>query len=182
LTFDDGPHPEHTPRLCDVLKNHEVAATFFVVGQEAERYPDLVRRIAAEGHVVGMHSYTHSEPGMTSARKLLDEIQRTQELLARLVGKSVSLFRPPHGRVTAWKLWSLWRAGLTVVFWNVDTKDYACRSSAELSSWFDTNPLQGGDLVLFHDNRPHAAQALPDVLRDAKQRGLRFATVDCWAH
>jgi peptidoglycan/xylan/chitin deacetylase (PgdA/CDA1 family) len=180
LTFDDGPHPEHTPRLLDTLKELGVTATFFVVGQQAERYPNLVRRIAAEGHAVGHHTFYHTDLRRTSARQLAAEVRRTRDLLARLLGKAPNLFRPPHGKLTPAKLWSLWRAGQTVVLWNVDPKDYACRSADQLQAWCEAHPMQAGDLVLMHDDRPHAAMVLPGLIAVARQRGLTFSTIPDW--
>jgi len=180
LTFDDGPDPVHTGGLLDVLKEEGVPATFFVIGQQAERHPELVRRMAAEGHVVGHHSYCHSDPQRTSARELLDEVERTRRVLAALLGKAPDLFRPPHGKVTVSKLWKLWRAGQTVVLWNVDTKDYACTSAAELKERLEASPLRSGDVVLMHDNRPYAAQVVRDLIAVTRARGLGFATVLPW--
>jgi peptidoglycan/xylan/chitin deacetylase (PgdA/CDA1 family) len=180
LTFDDGPHPENTPPLLDALKEHGVRATFFVIGRQAEQHPDLVRRMAAEGHVVGHHSYTHSEPAETSARQLDDEVRRTRELLSSLVGGESCLFRPPKGKVTAGKLWRLWRAKQTVVLWNADPKDYARASDAEVREWFRDHPLRAGDVVLMHDNHPHAARVVPDLVEAARRGGLRFVTIPEW--
>jgi peptidoglycan-N-acetylglucosamine deacetylase len=132
LTFDDGPDPEHTPLILDVLKREGVPATFFVVGRRAARHPDLVRRVAAEGHALGHHSYSHSPPEQTSAGRLVAEVGKTGDVLTRIVGFSPALFRPPHGKVTAAKLWGLWRRGMTVVLWNVDPKDFSCGSADEL--------------------------------------------------
>jgi peptidoglycan/xylan/chitin deacetylase (PgdA/CDA1 family) len=180
LTFDDGPHPEHTPRLLDVLGRHGVPATFFVVGQQAERYPELVRRLAAEGHVVGHHSYFHSDPRLTSARQLMKEVRQTADLLSKLLGQGPTLFRPPHGKLTGSKLWHLWRAGQAVVLWNVDPKDYALRSASEGLAWFLRNPIQAGDIVLMHDNQPYAAEILSELIQKTRDRGLGFATPLNW--
>jgi peptidoglycan/xylan/chitin deacetylase (PgdA/CDA1 family) len=177
LTFDDGPHPEYTGALLDVLKEQAAPATFFVVGQEAERHPDLVRRMSVEGHLVANHSWSHSDPARTSARQLLDEVRRTRQLLAGLLGEAPNLFRPPHGKLTAAKLWGLWRNRQTVVLWNTDTRDFACKTSDEFAAYFQTHPLRGGDVVLMHDNRPHATARLAAVIADARQRGLVFATL-----
>lgn len=181
LTFDDGPDPEHTPRLLKVLKELNVPATFFVIGERAARYPDLVRRMAAEGHLIGHHSYTHSDPARTSAAQLIGEVRRSGALLADILGGPSRWFRPPHGKLTAAKLWRLCRSGQTVVLWNADPKDYACPTAADVRRWFQQRPLQGGDLVLMHDTCPHASEVVPDLVADCRARGLTFATIDQWS-
>jgi len=180
LTFDDGPHPQHTPALLDVLRERRVPATFFVVGQEAARHPYIVRRMAAEGHAIGDHSYTHGDAAATSARDLVREVDRTHALLAELTGRPSRLHRPPYGKVTAGKLAGLWRSGRAVVLWNVDPKDYARASPEEIRAWFDSHPLRGGDIVLLHDTQPHSAAALAAVIDVTHRRGLVFTTVDRW--
>ncbi len=122
LTFDDGPHPEHTPRLLDALAAEHVKATFFVVGCRAQRYPDLVRRMVREGHDVGHHSYFHREPAATSCRSLMWEVDETVGLLRDEFGIHSTLFRPPKGVVTLPKLTGLWARGQTVVLWTVDAR------------------------------------------------------------
>lgn len=180
LTFDDGPHPEHTPRLLDVLKQWNVRATFFVVGKEIECHPDLARRISDEGHFIGNHTFLHDEPGATSSDKLMQEVTRTNTLLRGLTGTPSFCFRPPHGKLSLPKLWSLWRAGQTIALWNTDPKDFACRSADELAQWFERHSLLGGDIVLMHDNHPHAADVLPAVIADVRARGLTFGTLADW--
>lgn len=180
LTFDDGPHPDHTPRLLDVLKELRVTATFFVIGRNAERYPDLIRRMVAEGHLVGHHSFSHGDPAQTSAGQLLEEVRQTRDLLTQLLGAPSRWFRPPHGKVTAAKLWSLWRNGQTVVLWNADPKDFACPTAEDVRRWFRQRPPRGGDLILMHDNCPHAPEVLPELAAECRARGLTFTTIDQW--
>jgi glycosyltransferase involved in cell wall biosynthesis/peptidoglycan/xylan/chitin deacetylase (PgdA/CDA1 family) len=180
LTFDDGPHPEFTPPLLEVLKREGIVATFFVVGQEAAKYPHLVRRMVDEGHLVGNHSYFHGKPQQTSTQQLLEEVRATRQLITDLVGKPPAHFRPPHGKVTTAKLWSLWRAGQKIVLWNMDPRDWDCRSASELQERFEENPIRGGDVVLLHDDRPHAFRALPAVIAAARTRGLSFDLVSQW--
>jgi peptidoglycan/xylan/chitin deacetylase (PgdA/CDA1 family) len=180
LTFDDGPHPEHTPRLLDVLREHDVPATFFVIGREAERYPDLVRWIAAEGHLIGQHTFSHAEPGQTSTADLMEDMRRADEALAGILGWAPKLFRPPKGKMTAGKCWRLWWCGKTVVLWSVDPKDYACRSAVQVAGWFEEHPLAAGDVVLLHDKWPYAAAVLPQVIDRARRQGLQFATLSEW--
>lgn len=180
LTFDDGPHPEHTPRLLDVLRAHQVRATFFVIGERAERYQQLVRRIEAEGHVVGHHTYSHSDPRLTSAAKVLAEVRQTRAALAGWLSRPADLFRPPHGKLTAAKLWLLWRERLSVVLWNSDPRDYAARSPEEILDWFHDHPPEPGDVILMHDDRPHASLVVPGLVALCRERGLQFATPFRW--
>jgi peptidoglycan/xylan/chitin deacetylase (PgdA/CDA1 family)/glycosyltransferase involved in cell wall biosynthesis len=180
LTFDDGPHPEYTPRLLDVLKERDVCATFFVIGSQAERHPEIVRRAVEEGHAVGNHTFSHGDPSATPTRRLIEEVRRTDDLLRRLTGRAPRLFRPPHGKVTAEKLWRLWRDGQTVVLWNADPKDYSRRDPDEVRAWFRERPLRGGDLVLMHDNVPHAIDVLPTLIDEARAAGLQFTTPPRW--
>jgi len=177
LTFDDGPHPEHTPRLLDVLRREQVTATFFVIGERAAKYPQVTQRIVADGHAIGHHTYSHAEPRETSAKRLVSEVERTGRMLHQTVGFSPNLFRPPNGKLTPAKVWSLWRMGMTVALWNVDPRDYTCASAEELGSRLRPYQPRGGDILLFHDDRPYAFGALPEVIERARANGLTFATV-----
>jgi peptidoglycan/xylan/chitin deacetylase (PgdA/CDA1 family) len=177
LTFDDGPHPEHTLRLLDTLAEHEVSATFFVIGRLVERYPDIVRRIAAEGHAVGNHSFFHARPSSISANQLMSEVRRANRLLEEILGVPPRVFRPPFGEVGGWKLWRLWNARMQVVLWSVDPKDYQCGSAAELSLRLAATPVNAGDIVLMHDRLPYAAEALPHWIAQVRARGLLFKTI-----
>jgi peptidoglycan-N-acetylglucosamine deacetylase len=180
LTFDDGPHPEHTPRLLDVLAALELRATFFVVGARVASERALTRRIVEAGHLLGGHSYTHAPPPTTSALALLREVRRTGELLGDVVGRAPTHFRPPHGKLTAGKLLTLWSERQSIVLWNVDPKDFACHDVSEVAGFFSARPLASGDLVLLHDTAGLAAVVLPELVATARRSGLCFATVDAW--
>lgn len=181
LTFDDGPHPVHTPRVLDVLGTHGVRATFFLVGREAARYPEVVQRIIDEGHDIGHHSYDHRPPELTSAAELVSEIGRTSAIFERVAGRPIRLVRPPHGKVTISKLWQLWRRGYTVVLWSVDPKDFACRSDEQLKGRLSQHEFRGGDVVLLHDNHQYAAEVLGDLIAGARARKLEFCRISQWA-
>ena len=100
LSFDDGPHPEHTPRLLDLLARHGARASFFLVGQRVEQHPALVERIVAEGHALGNHSYSHPMFRRLGLRAQLDEVERTDRLLAAFDRRGPHRFRPPRGDVS----------------------------------------------------------------------------------
>ncbi len=180
LTFDDGPDPEITPRLLDRLGEHDVRATFFVVGQHAERHPALVRRMVQEGHAVGHHSWSHGEPSQTSAATLAAEVQRCTELLASLGVVATDRFRPPKGQLTAAKLGRLLGAGQRIVLWSEDPKDYAMTAATPLYDWIRRTTFRAGDIVLLHDVRPHCVDALPALVAAIAASSLRAVSLDAW--
>lgn len=180
LTFDDGPHPKYTPRLLDELQRLGVVATFFIVGEAAERSPELVRRMAAEGHAIGTHSYTHSEPHETSAKKLQGEVRRTLDLCRDLIGFEPTLFRPPKGKLTLQKTFQLWSANQSIVLWNRDPRDYQAGVNG-IQSWIDRYEARGGDIVLMHDVHPHCITAIEPLVRRIELEQLGpFCRVDKW--
>jgi len=180
LTFDDGPHPAHTPVVLDRLRALDVRATFFVVGAKAEAHPDLVRRIADDGHELGHHSYAHAPPGETSAVATLGEARRTSDVLLRLTGRRPRLYRPPHGKLTPGKLLALWALRQAVVLWNRDPKDFASEAAEPIRRWSDEAQFAGGDIVLLPDVHPHIAPALDAVVERIRRLGLGFATPTEW--
>lgn len=159
LTFDDGPHPEFTPRLLDNLASADIKGTFFIVGEKAARHPDIVRRIADEGHEVGNHTWTHSEPRETSTGTFRDEIVRTNDLIQELTGTVCRLTRPPKGELSPGKVLTLLKLRQTIVLWNCDTKDYQMTSWSDMETWCQNFRPEHGDIVLMHDNHPFAATA-----------------------
>lgn len=179
LTIDDGPHPEHTPRVLDLLAAAGMKATFFVVGDSCRRYPDVVRRITAEGHELGNHTWLHGEPTRTSTETFLKEIQQTRQLLRDLTGYDCRLTRPPKGELTFGKTLGLWRQQQTIVLWNVDPKDYAMHDRNEMLRWCDAYQPNNGDIVLLHDDQPYSAIFL-ERLAARKLKQTHFVTVSHW--
>ena len=176
LTFDDGPHPEHTPRLLDALAAAGAKGTFFVIGEQTLRHPNLVRRIADEGHEIGNHTWTHSEPAQTSAVRFLEEVTQTRQMIQNLTGRDCRMMRPPKGALTVGKTLGLWRRQQTIALWNSDPKDYAMTDEIELLRWLDGYRPRTGDIVLLHDNHPRAAVAVERLTR----HDLRFVTLSEW--
>jgi peptidoglycan/xylan/chitin deacetylase (PgdA/CDA1 family) len=160
LTFDDGPHPEHTPRLLDVLAERHLTATFFVIGELAMRHRELIRRIAAEGHELGNHTWSHGEPSRTDTKQFLDEIRKTDELLADLTGTAPRTMRPPKGELNWGKLSGVWQRGQCVALWNVDPRDYRMSSADDMAAWCSGYEPHDGDILLMHDNHPWAITAM----------------------
>ena len=179
LTFDDGPHPEHTPRLLDRLAAARARGTFFVIGEKAQQHPNLIRRIVTAGHELGNHTFTHGEPSQTSAAHFLDETARTRRLLQDLTGRDCRLMRPPKGKLSVGKVIGLWRQQQTIVLWNVDSKDFSMPHSHEMHDWLDRFQPRFGDIVLLHDNHPHAAVCVERLTAETDTRP-RFVTVSQW--
>lgn len=174
LTFDDGPHPQHTHDLLDVLQEHGATATFFVIGQNAREYPQLIRRIVGDGHELGNHTWSHSEPSRTSSLVFFEEIERTDVLIRALTGVATQTVRPPKGELNFAKLRGLWQQGKNVALWNVDPCDYRMTSQAQAADWASNYEPHDGDVLLFHDNHPWASTAVSTLAR----RGVfeRFET------
>ncbi len=179
LTFDDGPHPLHTPRLLDELGRLEVRASFFFRGDRVLRYPDIARRAVAEGHDAGNHSFSHGEPSETSFVSLAEELSRTSALIAAITGVRPTLFRPPKGQLTPAKLAATLALRHTTVLWNHDSKDFSGTTDS-VRDYLESSPLSGGDIALFHDTFPIAHSVLPAIVARARQSGLGFTTISAW--
>jgi peptidoglycan/xylan/chitin deacetylase (PgdA/CDA1 family) len=160
LTFDDGPNPKWTPRLLDVLGEHGVKATFFMLGGRAQTEPELVRRIAAEGHLIGNHSWSHPNLALTAAGKVREELTRTSETLEQITGERVKYFRPPFGARRPAVFRIARELGLRVVTWNAMTSDWSEPSADRIA----------GELVKKVDQLERRGRAANIVLHDGGHR------------
>lgn len=151
FSFDDGPDPELTPRLLDALGAANVRAWFFLIGERASRHPEIVRRIASDGHLLGNHSWSHPAPRTLGTAAYLEDANRGRQQIAAITGSDVADFRPPHGFLTAGIALALWRTGNRIVMWNTDPKDYRMTDPGELSRSLSEIAPTTGDLVLLHD-------------------------------
>jgi len=182
LTFDDGPSPD-TARILDILRAKEVRATFFLCGASVERYPELVKRIVAEGHALGNHTYSHPYLHLMSRDEIAYEIDRTQDAIEKVTGIRPAYFRPPHG-VRWFPLWDILRErGMTMVLWNSYPQEGA--SPAEEITARALARLRPGAVILLHDGkdnlpegrnlRPATVEALPRIIDGVRRAGYRFA-------
>jgi peptidoglycan-N-acetylglucosamine deacetylase len=182
LTFDDGPDPVWTPRLLDALGQAGVRGTFFLVGERAARAPALVRRMAAEGHEIGNHSWSHRSLWLCGPRATAREIGRAHDGLAYLAGVPPRHFRPPWGMVNAAMFPTLRDVGERCVFWSLQPEGRRPRS-AERQVADVLGRAHPGAIVDLHDaeGTPGAParllQALPAMLAGLRERGYTFATV-----
>lgn len=178
LTFDDGPHPQHTPVLLDLLASCEVKASFFLIGQLAERHAALVERIVAYGHTLGNHTYSHPQFGRLGIDEQLREIDRCDQVLAAFDGLPRHPFRPPRGELSPGLLWRCHRRRQLVVYWSRDSLDYRTRRpAAELVGLLQDDPPVAGDILLLHDDADRAIEMMRRLLPGWRQAGFRFATL-----
>lgn len=182
LSFDDGPHPEHTPQLLDLLAAHAVQASFFLVGKRVEQYPAIVERIVAAGHLVGNHSWSHEHFGRQSLGEQLAELERTDAALARFDGRARHRIRPPQGSLPLPLLLSLARRGRSVAYWSYDSMDYREPPVAELIASFRSAPPVAGDVVLMHDDSGLARNALMALLPEWCAAGQVFRALPAERH
>jgi peptidoglycan-N-acetylglucosamine deacetylase len=179
LTFDDGPDPDYTPRVLDVLAAAGVRATFFVVGTAAIRYASLVRRILAEGHEVANHTWSHPRPGLVRPSVARHEVVMATQALADIMGRQPRYFRPPFGRMRRQMTEAAQDLAQTVVLWSLSGKDWGPLGRGFLIA----NRLahtQAGDIILLHDarwryNRPwEMLKILPDFLAQLDGAGIKL--------
>ena len=175
LTFDDGPDPEWTPRVLDVLAKHDVRGTFFCVGQRAARAPESMRAIAAGGHEIGSHGWSHASLWLCGPWKTAAEIDRAQATLTELGGKPPRFFRPPWGMVNAAMFPLLKRRGLTPVFWSIQPEGLR-GTPALMQAAYVVRRAHPGAIVDLHDaeGTPGAPGRLVGAL-PAMIEGLRAA-------
>lgn len=172
LTFDDGPDPHYTPKILEILREHGAPATFFVVGNCAEQEKDLVERIAADGHEIGNHSYTHPYFHRLSWAEARREFSASTRIL-REQGHTTTIFRPPFGKLALRSVLSAWRHGYRVVMASIDLKDFHAKHSSEIQARLEQTRLSAGDIVLYHGTCAAAISALPHVLQSGLDRGLK---------
>jgi len=174
ITFDDGPHPEITPQILTILRQAHAKAIFFCIGKNMDRYPDIVKQIVAEGHLIANHSYNHSNfIGTYSTEKVKAEILQTEETIIKLVGSSLKLYRPPFGVTNPNIARAVSALNMKVVGWNRRSFDTVSKTKEEVLKRI-TPDLKKGDIVLFHDTNALTPAILTDFLLFASNKGFIF--------
>lgn len=168
LTFDDGPDPESTPSLLDLLALHQIKAIFFCDGRAAEKFPDLLTRIKEEGHIVGNHGYSHLNGWGTSHRNYIEDIRRASQFT------SSKLFRPPFGKIKH-NQYSTLKESMRIVFWDIMPYDFDPGYGTKKSLKILKRKIRPGSIIVLHDNaRSTSLEFIEDFILFARHKGFRF--------
>ena len=179
LTFDDGPHPHDTDRILTLLSLYGIKATFFVIGENAERYPEPLLRAVAEGHEIGNHTFHHYHMSKMNAEELKNDVVSCRDTVEALTGVAPTLFRPPEGVCTDAVREICRELGMTIIIWSVDTKDWAHPKQQEILDNVRANSTDGS-IILMHDfigQKSPTPQALKKMIPMLRELGYEFVTV-----
>jgi polysaccharide deacetylase family sporulation protein PdaB len=179
LTFDDGPHPTQTMKILELLDEYGVKATFFVIGENAEYYPEIVAQEVSRGHEVGNHSFSHPNMSKFTEDEISAEIRRTDEAIKRAAGITPRIFRPPEGAYTQSVVRAAEKTKKQTVIWTVDTMDWAKSPCDKIVENVKSN-VTSGSIILYHDHThrdAHTYESLAVLIPYLKAQGYEFVTV-----
>lgn len=174
ITFDDGPNPVYTPQLLDGLKKRGARASFFVMGKQAEAYPELVRRMQEEGHLIGNHTYSHIQLGKNNRERFKEELVKTNALLLEITGEEVEFVRPPYG---SWDKSLETELTMLPVLWTIDPMDW-CSSNVSGIVKKVTSKAKENSVILMHDEYSSSVTAALEIVDILQKQGYEFVTVD----
>jgi peptidoglycan-N-acetylglucosamine deacetylase len=177
ITFDDGPH-EKTSEVLDVLSKFKAKGTFFCIGKQIEKHPEILKRIISEGHVVGNHSYSHSnQNGFFSTQKIVSEIEQTNTLVFQLVNKKIRLFRPPFGVTNPNIARAVAKTNQIIIGWNIRSLDTVIENENTILERIK-NKVKPGAIILLHDTSAKTVSVLEQLLLFLQSESYEMVTVD----
>ena len=174
LTFDDGPHPRYTEQLLDGLKERNVVATFFVTGENAQNYPNIIRREQEEGHLIGNHTYSHIQLTSGNRETFREELVKTNEILENITGEKVSFVRPPYG---SWDKSFEKELNMFPVLWTIDPLDWCSQSSTNVEKRILSKARENA-IILLHDEYASSIEAALFIVDELQSQGYVFVTVE----
>ena len=175
FTFDDGPHPEVTPRILDALDVIGAKATFFVLGKNAENHTDIIKDIINRGHEIGTHTYSHVSMKKVTYQDYLSDIKRCDDILAAQ-NIDVTLFRPPFGDIV-WRHIPTITNKKKIILWNKDTIDYTFSDISAAWEYSSKLPILPGDIILMHDVYHHTIELVKELGKKIHKSGLQIQTI-----
>lgn len=186
ITFDDGPSPVWTPQILDELRKANIKATFFMLGMHVEKYPEIARRVAEEGHEIGNHTYDHHGLIYYTDEELETEVNRAEKAIKDATGIETVYFRPPKAWITESEKKKLKEMGYKVVLWSLNSKDWVTFDDKYMVKCLVKN-IRPGDIILFHDsggvfkteggNRKETVTAIPRLAAKLREMGYKFVTI-----
>ncbi len=178
ITFDDGPNSQFTPQILTILRKYNAKATFFCIGKHIEKHPELFNKIANEGHIIGNHSYSHSNNfGFFSSKKIIKEINMTNKLIFNFLNVNCNLFRPPFGVTNPAIKNAIKHTKHIVIGWNVRSLDTKIKEPKEILKRITKN-LKSGDVILLHDTNKRTVVVLEQLLLFLQKHHFETITVD----
>jgi peptidoglycan/xylan/chitin deacetylase (PgdA/CDA1 family) len=173
FSFDDGPNPEVTPQILEILEQHNAKATFFCLGQNAEKHPELLNKIIAKGHSIGNHSYSHLNGFRTPNDIYIHDVEKAEQLIPS------NLFRPPYGKITP-RQYHFLKKKYKIILWDVLAYDFDQTLSANQCVDIVLNHVKNGSIVVFHDSnkaKNNILAALPKLLDELSKRNFVFEKI-----
>jgi len=173
LTFDDGPHQESTPFILNVLKEEQVKATFFLVGEQMEKHPELLNQIISEGHIVANHSYSHKNGWLSNNSTYFNDIEKCQKLITEN-----KLFRPPYGKISPLQISHL-KKNYKIILWDVLSWDFSLYNTPKKVKESVLKNTVSGSIIVFHNNKKSFKNLQPilkETIQELKQKGFSFST------
>lgn len=174
ITFDDGPNPDYTAELLTGLKERGVSATFFLLGKEAEKYPELVLQMSEEGHLIATHSYEHVNLCNLTEEAAIEQVDKTNAIIEEITGKRPQFIRPPFG---CWKNNLDYQTMMIEVLWDVDPKDW-CTGNTDVVVKRVVKAVEEGDIILLHDASQSSIDAALLIVDELQKAGYVFVTVE----
>lgn len=170
ITFDDGPNSLYTEKLLEGLKERNVKATFFLIGKEVKEYPDIVKRMYEEGHLIGNHTYEHVNLCEVDTKQVKWQVEQTNDLIYEVTGERPVYIRPPYG---CWNKQMEEETGMLEILWSVDPRDWECNDTDVLISRV-LKQVDDEGIILFHDGSQSSVDAALTVIDILQERGYEF--------
>lgn len=182
LTFDDGPTPEITERVLEILDKHQIKATFFCIGDNVRKHPEIVQKILSKQHSVGNHTYSHLKGWRTPTKTYINNTEACRmKLNSQFTIQNSQIFRPPYGKITPWQSFKLRKLGYKIIMWDVLSKDYDASISAEKCYENVLKNVSSGSIIVFHDSKKafrNLEYTLPKTLEFLKGNGFSFDVLE----
>jgi peptidoglycan/xylan/chitin deacetylase (PgdA/CDA1 family) len=181
LTFDDGPTPEITESVLEILDKHHIKATFFCIGDNVRKHPEIVQKILSKQHSVGNHTYSHLKGWKTPTKTYISNTEVCRiKLNSQFTIQNSQIFRPPYGKITPWQSYKLRKLGYKIIMWDVLSKDYDASISAEKCYENVIKNVSSGSIIAFHDSnkaKENILNSLEKTIETLKRKGFKFEKI-----